>query len=369
MTRLDRYIFVQLLGPFGFFALIFTGVIWLSQSLRIIDLVVNNGQSAAVFAEFTAFLLPMVMSVVLPVSAFAATLYALNRLRTDSEMVVMMTAGCGHARLMRPVAAFGLIVIAAMAVVTLHLMPTAAGLLRDRMAAVSGDIAAALIREGQFVHPARGLTVYVADASSRGEMAGIFIHDQRDPGTPVTYSADRAALVRSEDGARVVMFDGAAQHYDRASKALSTLRFETFTYDLTPFMTADPTRRKKPSEYYVGALLDPPAAVRAAAWFHLGDYVAEGHEQLSAPLYGLVLPVLASAFILFGGFGRRGHALTVWIAVAAALGVRLAGVAAKAATTDWAALWPTMYLPPVAVLAAVGWLLARNAARPGMARA
>ena len=60
--------------------LVFTGVVWLSQSLRMIDTVVNNGQSAAVFLEFTVLLLPTVMSIVLPVSACAATLYAVNRL-------------------------------------------------------------------------------------------------------------------------------------------------------------------------------------------------------------------------------------------------------------------------------------------------
>lgn len=351
MTRLDRYIFVQLLGPFGFFALVFTGIIWLSQSLRIIDLVVNSGQSAAVFAEFTALLLPVVMSIVLPVSAFAATLYTMHRLMSDSELVVMIAAGRSPAALARPVAAFGLMVMAAMAAVTLYLMPTAAGMLRARMADVSGDIAAALIREGQFVHPAPGLTVYVRDASSRGEMGGIFIHDQRDRARPVTYSADRAALVREGDGARVVMFDGAAQHYDRAAGALSTLRFETFAYDLTPFMARDGERRRKPSEHYVATLLDPPAEIRALPRFNLGDYVAEGHEQLSAPLYGLVLPLIAFGFVALGGFRRRGYAIQLWLAVGTALAVRLAGVAAKAATTDIAALWPAMYLPPLLALA------------------
>ncbi|MEL6235557.1 MAG: LPS export ABC transporter permease LptF [Pseudomonadota bacterium] len=353
MTRLDRYIFVQLLGPYGFFALIFTGVIWLSQSLRIIDLVVNNGQSAAIFAEFTALLLPMVMSIVLPVSAFAATLFTLNRLRGDSELVVMMSAGSSPARLARPVLAFGLLNLVAMGVITLYLMPTAAGQLRDRMADVTGDIASALIRAGQFIHPASGLTVYVAEASSRGEMAGIFIHDRRDPDAPVTYSANRAALLRDENSTRVVMFDGAAQHFDRAAEALSTLRFDSFTYDLTPLMRSDPNRRRKPSEYYAPTLVDPPAELRAQPYFHLGDYVAEGHEQISAPLYGLALPLVAFGFMIFGSFGRRGGALIIWVAIGAALALRVSGVAAKAVTTDMALLWPSMYLPPLGAMIAL----------------
>ncbi|MEL7173469.1 MAG: LptF/LptG family permease [Pseudomonadota bacterium] len=106
MNRLHRYVYVQLAGPFLFFVLVFTGVIWLSQSLRVIETVVNNGQSALVFLEFTALLLPRVMTVVLPVAAFAATLYAINRLFGDSEIVVMFAAGISGLALLRPVLMF-----------------------------------------------------------------------------------------------------------------------------------------------------------------------------------------------------------------------------------------------------------------------
>ncbi|RMF34119.1 MAG: LPS export ABC transporter permease LptF [Alphaproteobacteria bacterium] len=357
MTRLDRYIFAQLLGPFGFFALVFTGVIWLSQSLRIIDLVVNNGQSAAVFAEFTALLLPVVMSIILPVSAFAAALYTLNRLYVESELVVMMAAGRSFAGITRPILLFGLAVMAAMMVVTLYLMPTAAHKLRDRMADLRGDLASAMVREGQFVHPVEGLTVFIGDASRTGEMADIFIHDRRKPDAPITYSANRAALVRGEDGPRVIMFDGAAQHFDRRSGALSTLRFETFVYDLSPLLQHADQRRRKPSEYFFTTLVSPPAELRSLPWFRLGDFVAEGHEQLSAPLYALALPLVACLFILFGGFKRRGYALQLWAAIGTGLALRLAGVAAKSLTTGVAGLWPLMYLPPLAVFGVTAWLI------------
>ncbi len=112
MRRLDSYIFRQILGPFLFFVLVFTGVIWLGQSLRIIDTIVNHGQSALVFLEFTLLLLPTVLSVVLPVAAFAATLYAVNRLFSDSEIVVMFSSGLSTLSLVRPVLMFSSLVMA-----------------------------------------------------------------------------------------------------------------------------------------------------------------------------------------------------------------------------------------------------------------
>ncbi|MEL6268092.1 MAG: LptF/LptG family permease, partial [Pseudomonadota bacterium] len=159
MSRLDRYVYRQLLGPFAFFVLVFTGIIWLSQSLRIIETVVNNGQSALVFLEFTILLLPRVMTVVLPVAAFAGTLYAINRLYGDSEVAVMFAAGRSGLALLRPVAMFALTITAVLLAVTLYVVPNAQREMRDRISEVRGDVAAAFLREGAFMTPSRGVTV------------------------------------------------------------------------------------------------------------------------------------------------------------------------------------------------------------------
>ena len=68
MTRLDRYILGQMIAALGFFVLIFTGVVWLTQAVRLIDTVVAGGQSARVFLEFSALVLPQVMVIVLPLA-------------------------------------------------------------------------------------------------------------------------------------------------------------------------------------------------------------------------------------------------------------------------------------------------------------
>ena len=361
MTRLDRYILGQLLGPFLFFVLVFTGVVWLSQSLRVIDTVVNNGQSAAVFLEFTALLLPMVMTVVLPVSAFAATLYAVNRLVTDSEIVVMLAGGLSGRRLLRPVAIFSGIVMVALFAVTLYLLPTSKRLMQERISEVRGDVAAAFLREGAFVSPSKGVTVYLRDMPRAGEMLGVFVHDEREPERPVTYTAERAVLVEGEGTPRLVMFDGIAQRLARGEDGpaqLSLLRFERFSYDLEQLAGGEGPRPRKPSEFYLPTLLG--VSEGETGRHSLGDYRAEAHEALSAPLYVLALPLLGAAFVVSAGFRRQGFAGRIVLAVAVGLGLRLVGLALKGATEAEAALGPAMYLPPLAGIALALWMVSRS---------
>ena len=90
-----------LVGALWFFVLVFTGVIWLTQAVRLVDTVIASGQGAKVFLEFSTLVLPQVFVIVLPLSGMGAALYALNRLHTDSELVVMMGAGFGPAAMLR----------------------------------------------------------------------------------------------------------------------------------------------------------------------------------------------------------------------------------------------------------------------------
>lgn len=341
----SRYVISQILGPFGLFSLVLLGLVWLTQSLRVIETVVASGQSAAVFLQFAALLLPVVVSMILPVAAFAATLYALNRMFMDSEVVVLMSAGMSRLRLARPVLAFGFCVMLAMAVVTLYLMPTASRELRTRMAEAGADVAGALLREGEFLTPADGVTVYVRRAGRDGQMAGLFVQDDRDADARVTYTAQRAALVRTEDGPRLVMFDGAAQRMDGAERTLSVLAFDKLVYDLAPLMKTGDDRRLKPSEYYFWDLVAPTEEMMAGRG--PDEFVAEGHEQLSAPLYALALPLIAMASLLGPGFRRRGYGKRLAAGVGLAALCRLLGVAAKSAASSFALAWPLMYLVPI----------------------
>ncbi|MGF1553988.1 MAG: LPS export ABC transporter permease LptF [Paracoccaceae bacterium] len=358
MSRLDAYVLRQILGPFAFFVLVFTGVIWLSQSLRVIETVVNNGQSALVFVEFTALLLPKVMTVVLPVAGFAATLYAANRLYGDNELTVMFAAGRSGLALLRPVAVFGLGLLALLWAISLVAVPYAQREMRDRIAEVRGDVAAAFLREGAFITPTDAVTVFVREIDAAGALKGVFIHDARDEGRVATYTAERAVLLAEGGATTLVMFDGVAQ-FDAPERpdTLSLLRFAQLGYDLAALNDGTEDRTRKPSEMFVDDLLAIDEDEAVARLRPLGEFRAEAHEAISGPLYALTLPALGLAVVLSAGYRRQGFLGRVLGAVGLAVALRLAGLAAKGATAGAASLWPTLYLPPIIGLGLALWLL------------
>ena len=196
LTRLDRYILRHLIASLGFFTLVFTGVVWLTQAVRLIDTVVASGQSARVFLEFWILVLPQVFVIVLPLAGIGAALHALNSLYSDSELTVMMSAGLGPLALLRPVAIFGALVAVAM-LVTPPGWCRSAGASSPSAARRSAGPGERAIVERQFLHPMQGLTLFITDTSRAGEMAGIFLDDQREPEQPVHVFRPARAAARA----------------------------------------------------------------------------------------------------------------------------------------------------------------------------
>jgi lipopolysaccharide export system permease protein len=359
VIRLDRYILRQLIATFGFFVLVFTGVVWLTQAVRLIDTVIASGQSARVFLEFSALVLPKVFVIVLPLSGIGAALHALNKLYSDSELVVMMGVGMGPAALLRPVAVFGALIGAGMAVVTLVLVPYAATVLAERTQAIRSDLANTLIVERQFIHPLDGLTLFIEDTSRAGEMAGIFINDQRDPERPVTYSAERALLVREGDEARLVLLDGVALGPGTGGGELTAVEFDQFVFDLSEYVRQQGTRVPRPEEYGIGALLAPTPAMLATDRYGVSDYLAEGHYKLALPLLGAIYPMIALVTLLAGGYRRSGFGRRVVVAIGVAVMLFVLMFVARGVAQDRAALWPLLYLPVLLGAGYVGALLVR----------
>ncbi len=249
MTRLDRYILRQLFAALGFFLLVFTGVIWLTQAVRLIDTVIASGQGASIFLLFSALVLPQVLVIVLPLSALGAALYAGNKLYSDSELVVMMSTGVSPLNLLRPITVFGAAIALVLALVMNVLVPMANSALAERSQAIRSDLAAALLVERQFIHPMSGLTLFIQETGADGEMSGIFLNDQRDPERTVTYSAERALLVRDGMEARLVMIDGMALGAGRDGMRLNSVAFDQFVFDMSDLIRESGDRTRRPSEY------------------------------------------------------------------------------------------------------------------------
>ena len=325
MPWITRYILAQLIMATIFVTLALTFAIWLTQSLRLIDYIVNRGLPASTFLTFVGLLLPSFLGVVLPVACFVAVLFVYHKLAMDSEMVVMRAAGLSPLQLARPAIVLAILVTVVVYAISLYFLPVSFRDFKDLQNAFRNDLSTVLLQEGVFTTLSDDITVYVRERSADGELRGILVHDNRDPEKPVTMMAERGALVASETSPRVVMENGNRQQVDRETGRFSLLYFDRYTVELSEFGQAVQSRWREPKERFLDELLFPNDDPRDQR-YRL-ELIAEGHQRLVGPLYTIVFALIGMAALLSGEFNRRGQmrrVLSAIACVAALEGVSLA---------------------------------------------
>jgi lipopolysaccharide export system permease protein len=341
MPWITRYILGQLATATIFVTLALTFAIWLTQSLRLIDYIVNRGLSASTFLTFVGLLLPSFLGIVLPVATFVAALFVYHKLTMDSEMVVMRAAGLSPLQLARPALILAAMVTLVVYAISLYFLPLSFRHFKDLQNAFRSDFSAVLLQEGVFTALTDEITVYVRERSADGELRGILVHDNRDPEKPVTMMAERGALVPSEAGPRVVMENGNRQEVRPGTGRFSLLYFDRYTIDLSEFDEAAQARWREPKERFLDELLFP--ADNRPDQRYRQELIAEGHQRLVTPLYTMVFVLIGMAALLSGEFNRRGQAKRVLAAIACVAALEGVSLALHDLANRSPAAIPAMY--------------------------
>ena len=204
----ERYVFRTAAYAFlaGLTAL--TGIVWVTQALRQIDLLTNKGQSLLVFLSITGLTTPSLVAIIAPVALFVGVLYCLNKLNGDSELVVMSAAGISPARLLRPFLILFTMVFVLVAALYVEVMPWSFDAIETLSAFIRADFIANFARPGAFNELTSGFIFHFRDRGPDGSLRGVFMQDRRDPAHITTYIAEVGKTVTRDGETYLVLSKG-----------------------------------------------------------------------------------------------------------------------------------------------------------------
>jgi lipopolysaccharide export system permease protein len=342
ITRVDRYIFRQLLVALIAVTGGLVALIWLTQSLRFVELVVNRGLSLWVFLGLTGLLVPSFVAVILPITAFIVVLFVYQRLSGDRELTVMRAAGLSNFTLARPAIALMLLTVASCYVLNLQVVPASFTRFREYQFEIRNRLAAFLLEEGVFTPVADNLTVYVRTRDPDGTLHGILVDDARQKNSHATILAEQGRLLPGAGAPRVLLENGSREEIDRQTGRLNVLTFAQNTVDLTDDSKGDQQRVRDSSEMSTQELLHPDPSFISAR--DMPKFIIEGHKRLSSPLTAISYPLVGLVAVLTGMFRRHGGIIRPITAVLSVVGLLALGLVVANLATREPALIPLIWL-------------------------
>jgi len=347
MTLIERYILKIAFNAFAACLIALTGVIWITQALRELDLLTGKGQTLFIFLTVTGLSLPALINVISPVALFLATIYTLNKLNGDSELIVMSAAGTPPQRLLRPFMALAAFVCIVVGVITIYIMPASFQEMRNLFAKIRADFVATMAKEGQFITLENGITFHYRERAGDA-LLGIFMEDRRAKDKAIVYLAERGQTIEMNGQAYLVLEKGSVQRKEPNSRDSSIVAFERYSVDLAAF-NDDEEIVYKPRERSTTQLMFPDRN-ELFYQYQEGRFRAELHDRLSSWLYPFAMMVIAFAALGEARTTRQGRGLAVAAAVVAVVLLRIGGFAASGAVIRSPAAIVGVYATPIAAI-------------------
>ena len=285
MIQIERYLFRTATVASVSGLVVLTGVVWVTQALRQIDLITSKGQTILIFFLMTGLTLPALVAVIAPVALFAGILYTLNKLNGDSELVVMSASGVSPVRLLRPMALLSGLVFAVVAALYIQVLPWSFGAIENLTTFVHADFIANFARPGAFSQLENGFVFHFRDRTPDGALHGVFMQDMRDPAKVTTYIAEAGKTV-DRDGTSYLQLSKGVLLRPQSAGDSAMVTFDDYTIDLSQFIHAVGAI-KRPRERSTSQLMAPDADDRSDPAL-LGHIRGELLDRLASPLYALV---------------------------------------------------------------------------------
>ncbi len=364
MDLIGRYLFRQAGNALLMILITLTLIVWLSLALKQLSLVTSQGQGFLVFLKITSLGIPNLIAIVAPVALLIACLHSLNRINSDSELIVLTAAGSPVWRVLKPYLLLGVLVMLFTLAVNAYFLPKSMRLLKEYITQVRTDIISQVLQPGQFSSADRGLTFHIRDRDRDGKLLGLMVHDERDTKRVMTYLADHGRIIEQDGKSFLIMYEGHIHRQQPNEAEINIVSFDSYLFDLSQMTGADKKGKSsdkgyKPRELFIHELIWPDVD-NIEYRKNKGKFYAELHERLSNPLYPILFVLIAVLHLGTARTTREGRMESLIMAFTVAalfrvIGLTLTNMAAKKA---WAVA--AMYGLPLIGIIGVLLMLAFN---------
>jgi lipopolysaccharide export system permease protein len=326
MGSIDKYIFRTTLASFALVLVSLTGVIWITQALRDIDLMTGQGQTILTFLGLTSLLIPALVLIISPIALMIAISHTLNKLATDSEIIVMNAAGLSPFRLFRPFLYATCVVALLVAFISAYLAPDGLRRLKQWGAEITADVLANILQPGRFAQLDQNLTIRIRERQPGGMLSGIFIDDRRDPNERVSIVADHGTVVKTDSGSFLVLEDGNLERFEVGKRDPALVAFGRYAFDMSKFTNQGHDIALGIRERYSWELISP--AKDDPVYKEVpGQFRAELHDRFMAPIYPFAFAALTFAFLGAPRTTRQSRNFSIGGSILAVFVLRMIGFA------------------------------------------
>tara|TARA_Y100000590_G_scaffold470726_1_gene668597 strand:- start:62933 stop:64111 length:1179 start_codon:yes stop_codon:yes gene_type:complete len=172
----QRYLAYNFIPPFFLSAFFFVAFLLTFQLFRLTRIITKKGVDMGQVLELVGHISVSFLPMAIPLSAFFATIYTLNKLSEDSEIVAMRSFGTTKASLLKPFLAMAVVISATLFCMNINLIPHSKTLFKNTVIKLTSKGFLTDIKSEKFFADIPGVTLFAEKVSGDSTvMENVFI--------------------------------------------------------------------------------------------------------------------------------------------------------------------------------------------------
>ena len=351
--QFDRYLFGQMIRTTIAVSVTLVGIMWLFQTIRLLEVVINRGAPISNFLLMSVTVIPLWLTIAVPVSAFVAVIWVFQRAVADRELLVMQASGRSALQLARAPLTLGVLLTVVLIVNSVLVLPQSFGVYKRVQFEVRNSIPTVMLQDNVFIDVVDGLTMLIGEKFDDGLARDLFIHDERTEGKIITMTARIGQFVERDGLPAVILQEGERIELSKSGDSGATLLFDTHTVTITPKdRTVSSQMPIDMNEDTISNLLNPEKSPYPN---YFNQRRAEGHYRIVSPALALVLIMIATVGALFGQVRRHTWSKRTMLMIVGSIISISALVSSRSLATSLPSTVPLLYasllVPSIILLA------------------
>ncbi len=339
--QFDRYIFWQLIRTTFAVTSVLVGIVWLFQTIKLLELVVNKGASIGDFILMSVAVMPLWLTIAMPIGAFVALQWVFHRIISDRELTVMQAVGLSPMQIARAPIYFGTTITLMLMVNSSFILPNSFALYKEMQFQIRNSIPTILLQDGVFIDIVDGMTILIGKRPRNGVAEDVFIHDARDADKVTSVTAKYGKFINDRGVPKLILQNGQRAELSDDGSSSALLLFDTHTLSITPRASKPATRSPiDMNEDNIVNLLNPD---KSPAPRYYPERRAEGHYRIISPFLGLALVMMTLAITLRGQIRRDLWLRRSFVSIAAGLSLIMLTVVTRGLIASHPIAIPLIY--------------------------
>ena len=240
-NKLGYYFVQEFLKNYLSILLAFGLIIWITQAVRLLDLIGEEGNSIKTYFLYIFSIMPKIFSRIALIIFFVSLVVTISKFEDHNELRALWFSGLEKKKFINFLIKSSLIFILILIIIRCFVVPFFSNYSRYLLLNTGVGAIGPLLKQNNFNNPLKKITIYVGKKNQINELEDIILFED-NADIKKTIIAKSGAVVNDNNKNLLVLVDGSIQE-ERKDKKISILDFDKTTLDLSQY-------NKKTVDYY-----------------------------------------------------------------------------------------------------------------------